>query len=190
MVGSINHELFYSHFNCLRELGCLILRIRRLGKLRWTSLGTLWAKSRFAHKVPRLPIKCVTFGYLWAKPVLLIVFWKQKHGFTAFGITDESFQSALHSAFVKLGLLYKGSISRIELPSIDANLQASVQSWSGIGQLRVEQSRHKQALRTITSNMNEYFRTTPESAPLKSFIISGLVGMLIIIVVVYMEMIG
>src|SRR6185503_2804777 len=102
--------------------------------------------------------------------VLPIVVWQNLKGYVAFGVTNESFKAALHSALGKLNLPYTDLVSRIELPSIGADLQATVHSWSGTGELKVKPGKHRQMLRTIARDMNEYFRTAPESRTLKPYI--------------------
>ncbi len=86
--------------------------------------------------------------------------WYSLRGYVTFGVTDVSFQEALLAALEKLQLPYEESLSAIRLTSIQADLQVSVQSWTGSALIKVKQRTHRSALREIVNTMNEYFRTS------------------------------
>jgi len=133
----------------------------------------------------------IFLGFL--APILMVAalafaVWQNMIGYSAYGVTRESFKAALHSALEKLNLPYTDLVSRIELPSIGADLQVSVQTWWGIGELKVKPGKHRQMLRTIVKDMNEYFRTAPGSRTLKPSIFNIVIGIIGIIFTVYLVM--
>jgi len=133
----------------------------------------------------------IFLGFLFPILTLMaiaIVVWRSMNGYSAFGVSYESFKAALHSALEKLNLPYTDLGSHIELPSIGAELQTSVHSWSGTGELKVKPSKHKQMLRAIARDMNEYFRNAPEARTLKPYIFIIAMGILGIIFMVYLMM--
>jgi hypothetical protein len=113
--------------------------------------------------------------------ITFFVVWKQTDGYSAFGVTDESFQEALHSALNKLNLPFEETIFRLRLTSIGADLQANVQSSMGFGHLTIKQSEHRQALKNIADAMNEYFRTTSVKLNMAASIYQIIMGALVII---------
>ena len=100
------------------------------------------------------------------------------------GVTDVSFRETLLAALEKLQLPYEESLSAIRLTSIQADLQVSVQSWMGIGIVKVKQRTHRSALREIVNAMNEYFRTLSVSTnmiPHIFFLVIGIFEVLFVI---------
>lgn len=91
---------------------------------------------------------------------VILMVWYSLRGYVTFGVTDVSFQEALLAALEKLQLPYEESLSAIRLTSIQADLQVSVQSWTGSALIKVKQRTHRSALREIVNTMNEYFRTS------------------------------
>ncbi len=116
---------------------------------------------------------------------LLIFSWWHLSGYIASGVTYETFQTALHTSLEKLNLPYKESLSRLELTSLNADLQASVQSWAGTAQLKMKERRYKQTLRDIAQKMNEYYRQTPVKANLAPSIITTVIGIMALILIIY-----
>jgi hypothetical protein len=138
------------------------------------------------------PLIALNDGFKFVGIILLIVFllpfgiaffvmWKQVAGYSAFGVTDESFQDALHSALNKLNLPFEETIFSIRLTSIGADLQVSVQSSMGVGQLSIKQSEHRPILNNIANVMNEYFKTTSGKSKMTASICYIVVGALVII---------
>ncbi len=105
----------------------------------------------------------------------------QTDGYSAFGVTDESFQEALHSALNKLNLPFEETIFRLRLTSTGADLQAVVQSAMGIGQLTIKPSEHRPILKNIADAMNEYFTKTSGKLNVAASIYSIIMGALALI---------
>ena len=103
----------------------------------------------------------------WLNPLIfgfiLLMMCYQMRGYMAYAVTDTSFREALVEALQKLQLPYEESLSLIRLPSIEADLQVSVQGWMGTGLIKVKQRAHRSVLKEIVNAMNEYFRMS--SAP-------------------------
>ena len=95
--------------------------------------------------------------------LLILMVWYSLRGYVTFGVTDVSFREALFAALEKLQLPYEESLSAIRLTSIEADLQVSVQSWTGNALIKVKQRAHRSVLREIVNTMNEYFRTSSVS---------------------------
>tara|TARA_B100002003_G_scaffold232083_1_gene243622 strand:+ start:8748 stop:9341 length:594 start_codon:yes stop_codon:yes gene_type:complete len=70
--------------------------------------------------------------------VLLAFCWIQLKGYIAIGISDESFRHSLHYALHKNSIEFEEQLSLIKLKDMKADLQVSVQSWMGTGQLKLK----------------------------------------------------
>ena len=64
--------------------------------------------------------------------------WMGSRGYSAYGVTGESFREGLLAALNKLELPYEESLSVIRLTSIGADLQAMVWSSHGSGSIKIE----------------------------------------------------
>jgi hypothetical protein len=117
--------------------------------------------------------------------IMLFVMWKQTDGYSAFGVTDESFQEALRSALKRLNLPFEETIFRLRLTSIGADLQASVLSSMGCAQLMIKQSGHRSTLKSIAVAMNDYFKTEPCKTNMTTNICYIIIGALTIIAALY-----
>lgn len=89
--------------------------------------------------------------------VLLGFFWIQMKGYMAIGISDDSFRNSLHYALNQNNIQFEEQLSLIKLTDINADLQVSVQSWVGTGQLKLKKSKDKYLLAKLVSSINEYF---------------------------------
>ena len=89
--------------------------------------------------------------------VLLGFVWIQMKGYMAIGISDDSFRNSLHYALHQNNIQFEEQLSLIKLTDINADLQVSVQSWVGTGQLRLKKSKDKYLLAKLVSSINEYF---------------------------------
>jgi hypothetical protein len=99
--------------------------------------------------------------YSLVSVVMLLVIWKRTEGYSALGVTDESFQEALRSALNRLNLPFEENIFRIRLTSLDAELKASVQFSLGSAELAIKPPAHRSTLNNIVDAMNDYYKTTP-----------------------------
>jgi hypothetical protein len=117
--------------------------------------------------------------------IMFFVLWKQSEGYSAFGVTDETFQEALHIALNKLNLPFEETIFSLRLPSIGADLQVGVHSSMGLGHLTIKQPRHSPILKNIADAMNEYFKTSAGKLNMAGSIYFIIIGALVIIAAVY-----
>lgn len=109
--------------------------------------------------------------------LVILMVWYSLRGYVTFGVTDISFRAALLAALEKLQLLYEESLSAIRLISIEADLQVSVQSWTGTALIKVKQRAHRSCLKEIVNTMNEYFRISSVSTnmiPCIVFLVMGI----------------
>ena len=88
---------------------------------------------------------------------LLVFFWFQMKGYMAIGVSDDSFRNALHFSLNKNNLPFEEKLSVINLTSINAKLQVAIQSWIGVGQLKLKNSKDSKILREIVMGLNEYY---------------------------------
>ncbi len=108
--------------------------------------------------------------------VLLVFFWFQMKGYMMVGISDDSFRDGLHFSLKKNGYEFEEKLSLIELSSLGAVLQVSVQSWIGMGQLKLKKSNDSSVLKKIINGLNEFYQnnsTKPNNVTSFFFIIMG-----------------
>lgn len=91
--------------------------------------------------------------------VILIFLYLTLRGYTAFGVTDKSFREGLLYSLRKLNLPHEETLAALRLPTIGADLQASVQSWMGTGQVKMKQRQFSTVLSDIVKGMNEYYQS-------------------------------
>lgn len=89
--------------------------------------------------------------------VLMVFIWIQMKGYTAIGISDDSFRNALHYALRKSGIEFEEQLSTIKLKNMKAELQVAVQGWTGTGLLKLKKSTNKAVLSQLIAGMNEYY---------------------------------
>jgi hypothetical protein len=99
----------------------------------------------------------------WLIPVMFIVIliflYLTLRGYTAFGVTDKSFREGLLYSLRKLNLPHEETLAALRLTTIGADLQASVQSWMGTGQVKMKQRQFSTVLSDIVNGMNEYYQS-------------------------------
>jgi hypothetical protein len=95
---------------------------------------------------------------------LLYFLWKQTMGFVFFGVNDETFRHLLHQALHSANLPFEETLSRIRLTSLNMDIQAAVQSWTGMGSLSIKQARHRLTLQTIVEAIRTELAATPIAA--------------------------
>ena len=93
--------------------------------------------------------------------VFLLMLRYQLKGYVAYAVTDASFREALFAALQKLQLPYEERLSVVRLTSIEADLQVSIQSWMGMGNIIAKQKAHYSVLKEVANTMNEYYRASP-----------------------------
>ena len=102
-------------------------------------------------------------------------------GYVACGVTDTSFREALLAALEKLQLPYEEKLSAIRLTSVEADLQVSVQSWVGVGVIKMKQREHRSLLTEIVTEMNVHFRVSSAPINLLSCIFYVVMGVIMVI---------
>jgi hypothetical protein len=100
-----------------------------------------------------------SLSYLTLLMVIVVLgyFWFQMRGYIAIGISNDSFRNSLHYALNQNNINYEEQLSLIKLTSVDAEIEVSVQSWVGTGQITLKKSKDKYLLPTLVSSINEYF---------------------------------
>ena len=121
----------------------------------------------------------------WLNPaiftLLLVMMCFALKGYAAYAITDTSFRDSLLTSLQKLELPYEETISTIRLTSAEVDLQVSVQSWMGAGQIKVKQRGHNSLLTEIATTMNEHFRVSSADTNLTACIFFLVMGILMVI---------
>ena len=121
----------------------------------------------------------------WLNPVmftvLLVMMCFVLRGYVAYAVTDTSFRDALLASLQKLELPYEETLSTIRLTSVEVDLQVSVQSWMGSGQLKIKQRGQGSLLAKIADAMNEYFRISSVPTNLTTCIFYLVMGILMVI---------
>ena len=121
----------------------------------------------------------------WLNPaiftLLLVMMCFALRGYVAYAVTDTSFRDALFTSLQKLNLPYEETISTIRLTSAEADLQVSIQSWMGSGQIKVKQRGHSSLLTKIATTMNEHFRVSSADTNLTACIFFLVMGILMVI---------
>jgi ankyrin repeat protein len=112
--------------------------------------------------------------------VVLVMMWNLMRGYVVVGATDTSFRGALFHALKQLDLPYEESLSRVRLPTIDADLQVSVQSWMGTAQVKFKQAGHRKTLRRIADEMRAYFDSSTVAVNMTSCGFNVIIGVLML----------
>jgi hypothetical protein len=121
----------------------------------------------------------------WLNPVIftvvLVMLCFALKGYVAYGVTDTSFREAMLAALEKLQLPYEEKLSAIQLTSVEADLQVSVQSWMGAGQIKAKQRQHHSQLAEIVAAMNEHFQISSSPVNLISCVFFVVMGVIMVI---------
>ncbi len=132
-----------------------------------------------------LPGSDSPFIIKWLNPMiftlLLVMMCFALRGYVAYAVTDTSFREALLASLQKLEFPYEETLSTIRLTSVEVDLQVSVQSWMGSGQIKVKQRGHGSLLTEIATAMNEHFRTSAAATNLTACIFFVVMGVLMVI---------
>ncbi len=121
----------------------------------------------------------------WLNPVIftvvLVMLCFALKGYVAYGVTDTSFREAMLAALEKLQLPHEETLSTIRLSSVEADLQVSVQSWMGAGQIKAKQRQHRSQLAEIVAAMNEHFQISSSPVNLISCVFFVVMGVIMVI---------
>lgn len=94
---------------------------------------------------------------------ILTYCWFQMQGYTIIGVTDESFKNAIHHSLEKYNLPFEEQLSFFKLTSLNASLQITMHSEIGVGLTKLKDSKDQKLLKSLTSEMNEYFEKSSDA---------------------------
>jgi antitoxin component YwqK of YwqJK toxin-antitoxin module len=118
----------------------------------------------------------------WLFPIMfipmLLMMWMQMRGYIAFGVTDKSLRDALTEALNEKNIDFEESLSSIKLTKDSSEIQVSVQSWMGTGQIKMKKSKDKQILKDIANGINTYFKKTKTEINMTTCIHYLIIGIL------------
>jgi hypothetical protein len=97
--------------------------------------------------------------------VLLFFIRIQMQGYIFIGITDETLRNALLYGLRELGVPFEEVLTKIRLPDYNTEMNVSIQSWLGSGQIRIKDKNRRPFLSDLTSRMRDYFEK--DNIPLK-----------------------
>lgn len=119
-------------------------------------------------------------GFTYITPLihicLLVFFWFQMKGYMAIGIRDDSFRDALRFSLNKNNLPFEEQLSKISLPSINAEIQVALMAWIGSGQIKLKKISDRSVLAKIIAGMNQFYKennTPPNNFTSIFYIIIG-----------------
>jgi len=119
------------------------------------------------------------FLLLWAG--FLVFIWQQMSGYVVIGVTDESLRNSLHHSLNKLNIPFEESLSRLRLPSLEADLQVSAQSWMGSAMIRLKPKRQRAILKQIVAEMSTYFSQTSVRTNLYTCVFYAVAGVMMLV---------
>ena len=123
-------------------------------------------------------------------PFLLPIYFVMRgKAFAAVGITDESFQLAIHAALQQLNITYELIVGYIKLTSHDLELQVTIHSSRGSAVLKMKQSNGKPILDEIAKAVVAYYQaheTKANNASVTAYFISGLSTLIVGIIFLFL----
>lgn len=96
-------------------------------------------------------------------PVLYFL-WRQTAGYLLLGVNDETFRHLLQHALHREHLPFEESLARLRIPSLDLDIQATVQEWPGIATFSVKQPRHRAIQQAIAAHIRRDLAEHPRPA--------------------------
>jgi hypothetical protein len=121
-------------------------------------------------------------------PIILFFMWKQMNGYIFIGITEESLRDSLHKALQKMNLPFEESLSKISLTSLGADLQVSLQSWMGCGQIRFKQKGHGETMKRLVAELRTEF--VGSSVPLNRTTSTYLLAMSVVMIILAISIVS
>ena len=95
--------------------------------------------------------------------VMLFVFWRQMQGAMIIGVTDDSLRKSIHFTLKEMNEDFEEALSRIILKNKNTELNISMQSWMGSGQVRMK--KHDDLfMKEYILLSNRYFTTSGDRA--------------------------
>jgi len=88
---------------------------------------------------------------------VLAFFWIQMKGYMLIGIHDESFRDALHFSLNKNSMPFEERLSIVALTKEKDDLQVAMQSWIGVGQLKLKKSKDRELLKKVVDGIDDYY---------------------------------
>ncbi len=119
------------------------------------------------------------FLLFWAG--FMVFIWQQMRGYMVIGLTDESFRDSLHHSLNKLNIPFEESLSRLRLPSLETELQVSVQAWAGSAMIRLKAKQQRAVLKQIVAEMSAYFSQTSVRTNLYTCVFYVLIGVTMLV---------
>lgn len=113
--------------------------------------------------------------------VVLVLFWFQMQGYIVFGISGDSFRTALHDALHRYNIPFEEQLSTLKLTSLDTDLQISAQFWLGTGQIKLKNRRQGQVLEKIVQGLNTYYAENKVAVNKLTAIFDVIFGVLLLI---------
>lgn len=124
------------------------------------------------------PLKSGYYIYPLVIVAILAFVWIKMKGYIAYGITNDSFRTAIHSVLRQLNIQFEESLSHIKLTALGVDLQTSIKSWIGIGHIKVKPSKGKAVLRDIVKAIIDYYQTNKMNANNVTIIVYIVIGVL------------
>jgi hypothetical protein len=118
--------------------------------------------------------------------IFFFIIFITMNGYMAIGVTEESIRTALHSALERLNLPFRESISRFQLTTIGADLQASMRDWLGIADIKINKRRHRSTLKSIAQATNEHFAAVPGEMNKRGALLYGGIGLLQVVLTIFL----
>jgi len=98
----------------------------------------------------------------WLSPamfvVMLVYFFFQMRGYTAFAVTEKSFREAFLAAVAKLGFTCEEQMSSMRILPQDVRINVAIFGWSGTGILRSKRD-GQELLQSLAREINAHFET-------------------------------
>lgn len=127
------------------------------------AVGSIFFVSGIIPNLLLSPANVMNWVVVILVGAFLLMMGRGLKGYVVYAFTDDSFRESLIAALEKLQLPHEESLSVIRLTSIDADLQVSIQSWVGLGNIKIKQKAHHSALREIANTMNANLGASPVS---------------------------
>ena len=195
----MNSDFYFTIFSIMVPLWCgifalffFVIGLRGILTKRPFLISNRWLLSViFIALVPVILIPVFLQGsdfpfiIKWLNPMIftlvLVMMCFALKGYVAYAVTDTSFREALLASLQKLELPYEEMLSTMRLTPVEVDLQVSIQSWMGTGQIKVKQRGQGSLLAEIATAMNEHFRTSAAATNLTACIFFVVMGVLMVI---------
>lgn len=101
--------------------------------------------------------------FLVSMPIFLVLFyaacfvflWKTMTGYQILGVDEDSFRTALQNALKSLGLSFEERLSKMRLTSLETDLEASTNAWSGVATIKIKDTGHRETVKDIAKELQK-----------------------------------